>query len=61
MFDARVDLMPIPIKVRRTRHAELVFLQSVESVGYVERFGAFGAWNVDAEFFKIRWVQCGSQ
>jgi hypothetical protein len=43
MFDARVDLMPIPIKVRRTRHAELVFLQSVESVGYVERFGAFGA------------------
>jgi hypothetical protein len=43
-----------------THYAELVFLHPVRLAGYVVNSGAFGPQNVDAIFFILGWVRCGS-
>jgi hypothetical protein len=43
----------------RTRCAEFVFLNLVDSAGHVVHSGAFGAQNIDALFLKLRRARCG--
>jgi hypothetical protein len=40
-------------KRARTRYAEVMFLQQVESVGHIVHFGASGVQNVDVPFFML--------
>jgi hypothetical protein len=45
-------------KHARTRHAKLVFLHPMRSVGHIGHSGACKARNVDTLFFMPRWAQC---
>jgi hypothetical protein len=37
-----------------------VFLDLVQFVAHVVHLGASGAQNINAQFFMLRWVRCGS-
>ena len=58
-FHAQVDPVRVPQKRAWTRSTELVFLHPELSTGHVVDFGASGARNVNALFFKLRMARGG--